>query len=171
MISPYNLEEVVRQVVASMGTQQCNSKQDNYDCGNISIDDYPLGEKRTDLLRTPRGISYDDITLENVINGKIKAEDLRISSETLKIQAVIAERAGRKFFAENLYKAAELTRIPDDRIIEIYNSLRPHRSTKTELLNIAAELEDDYQAKRCANYVREAAEVYEIRHLLKTAED
>ena len=34
--------------------------------------------------------------------------------------------------------------------LEIYNCLRPYRSTKQELLNIASELENKYQAQVCA---------------------
>ncbi len=37
----------------------------------------------------------------------------------------------------NFERAAELTAVPDDRILEIYNALRPYRSTKEELLAIA----------------------------------
>jgi propanediol dehydratase small subunit len=60
-----------------------------------------------------------------------------------------------------------MTRIPDDRVLEIYNALRPYRSTRKELLDIAAELETRYQARTCAAHVREAAEVYEKRGRLK----
>ncbi len=30
----------------------------------------------------------------------------------------------------NFERAAELTAVPDDRILEIYNALRPYRSTR-----------------------------------------
>ncbi len=56
-----------------------------------------------------------------------------------------------------------MTRIPDARVLEIYNCLRPYRSTKQELLDIASELENKYQAKICAGFVREAVQVYEKR--------
>jgi propanediol dehydratase small subunit len=45
--------------------------------------------------------------------------------------------------------------------------LRPYRSTKQELLNIALELESKYDARVCSALVREAAEVYEKRGRLK----
>ena len=48
-------------------------------------------------------------------------------------------------------------------------ALRPHRPTKEELLDIATELEEKYEAKANAVLVREAAEVYEQRGLLRTA--
>lgn len=60
----------------------------------------------------------------------------------------------------NFERAAELTAVPDDRILEIYNALRPYRSTKEELLAIADDLENRYQAKICAAFVREAAGLY-----------
>lgn len=48
-----------------------------------------------------------------------------------------------------------------------YNALRPYRSTKQELLDIAGELDGKYGAKTAASLVREAAEVYEKRGRLK----
>ena len=57
--------------------------------------------------------------------------------------------------------------IPDDRVLQIYNALRPFRSTKQELLDIADELESKYNAKINATLVREAAVVYEKRSRLK----
>ena len=60
------------------------------------------------------------------------------------------------------------TPIPDDRILQIYNSLRPFRSTKAELLQIADELENKYGALINAALVREAAEVYEKRKKLRS---
>ena len=71
--------------------------------------------------------------------------------------------AGRPPLAGNLRRAAEMTRIPDARVLEIYNALRPYRSSKQQLLDIAEELDSQYQATICAAHVREAAEVYE-RH-------
>ena len=67
----------------------------------------------------------------------------------------------------NFRRAAEMTRIPDERILEIYNCMRPHVSTKEELLAIAEELEEKYDAKINAALVKEAAEVYENRGMLK----
>jgi propanediol dehydratase small subunit len=69
--------------------------------------------------------------------------------------------------AANLRRAAEMTRIPDARLLEMYNALRPYRSTKQELLHMAEELETRYQAKVCGALVREAAEVYDKRGRLK----
>ena len=52
-------------------------------------------------------------------------------------------------------------------MLEIYNALRPYRSSKQELLDIANELENQYGAVICAGFVREAAENYERRKKLK----
>lgn len=130
--------------------------------------DYPLAEKRPDLVRTATGLSLADITLEKVKAGKISFDDIKIRPETLEYQAQIAEGVGRPNIAENLRRAAEMNRIPDERLLEMYDSLRPYRCTKQELLEMADELESKYQAQRCAAFVREAASVYQQRGRLKT---
>jgi propanediol dehydratase small subunit len=132
--------------------------------------DYPLGIKRQDLLFSPTGKSYNELTLDAALKGEVEATDLRISAETLRMQSEIAEDVGRKQLARNFRRAAELIAIPDTRILEIYNALRPRRSTKEELLNIARELEEKYGATENARLVREAADVYQRRGILKTIE-
>ncbi len=47
----------------------------------------------------------------------------------------------RHAVARNFRRAAELIAIPDERILAIYNALRPFRSSQAELLAIADELE------------------------------
>ena len=129
--------------------------------------DYPLAAKRPELLKTPTGKKLSDITLDKVISGEVTPQDVRIAPETLKMQAEIADGVGRMQFANNLRRAAELTAIPDKRILEIYNALRPYRSTKQELVAIAEEMENTYGAKINAAFVREAAGVYERRNRLR----
>lgn len=133
----------------------------------MSPKDYPLAIKRSDDIKTPTGKNFKDITLENILSGDIKPEDVRISPETLEMQAQIAEGMNREAIARNFRRAAELIKVPDDRILEIYNALRPFRSTKEELLTIAEELENVYGAKVNADFVREAVEIYEKRNKLK----
>jgi propanediol dehydratase small subunit len=128
--------------------------------------DYPLAARRPELLRTPTGKHLNDITMDAVLDGAIEPADLRISPDTLRLQARIADSVGRRQLAENFRRAAELTALPDDRVLEMYNCLRPRASTKQELLDIAAELENDYSAELCAALVREAAEVYQRRGIL-----
>lgn len=129
--------------------------------------DYPIYEKRPELIKTLTGKDIDEITIENILSGNISPEDCRISDNMLEYQAQIQESFGNKQVAENFRRAAEMTRIPDKRILEIYNSLRPNVSTKKELLDIADELEVQYDAKINAALVKEAAEVYEKRNMLK----
>ena len=132
--------------------------------------DYPLASKRPEIIKTPTGKNLEEITLENVMNGKVNPDDVRISPQTLEMQAQIAEDMNRDAIARNLRRAAELISIPDDRILEIYNALRPFRSSKEELLAIADELEHKYNAKVNADFVRESVEVYEERKKLRVEE-
>jgi propanediol dehydratase small subunit len=50
--------------------------------------------------------------------------------------------------------------VPEVRILEIYEALRPGRSSSAALLALAEELERNHQAARCARMIREAAETY-----------
>ena len=93
----------------------------------------------------------------------MSASVLRLSS----IRHRSRKARGAPHVATNLRRAAELTRIPDERVLEIYVALRPYRSTKAEMMAIAEELESKYSAKICAKFVREAADVYEKRGRLK----
>jgi len=129
--------------------------------------DYPLAQKRRELVKTATGKTLDDITLDAIMSGAVKAEEIRITPQTLEYQAQIAESISRPQLARNMRRAGELTNVPDERVLAMYNALRPNRSTKAELLAIADELESQYGAKVCANFVREAAGVYEARDVLK----
>ncbi|TYP55469.1 diol dehydratase small subunit [Thermosediminibacter litoriperuensis] len=171
MIDEKALEEIVRQVLEELGGHKKQAKAETKrDEGLDPKRDFPLSKKRPELLKSATGKNFSSITLEEALKGNIKAEDFRISSETLLMQAEIAEKVGRKQFANNLRRAAELSRVPDERILEIYNALRPYRSTKEELLAIADDLQNKYNAPTCAAFVREAAEVYERRRRLKGME-
>jgi len=129
--------------------------------------DYPLASRRPDLIKTPAGKSFQDVTLENLTLRKIDALEIRIRPETLELQAQIAETHGRPQLALNFKRAAELTRVPDEEVLKIYHALRPRRSTKEELLQMAKEIEKKYQAKINASFVREAVKIYERRGLLR----
>lgn len=132
----------------------------------VGATDYPLSSRRPELLRTPSGKTLDDITLQAVLDGNVTAEDLRITPETLELQAQIAEQTERSAMAANLRRAGELTRVPDERLLEMYAALRPHASTRQQLLDIAQELEQQHDAPVNAELVREAADVYERRDML-----
>ena len=132
--------------------------------------DYPLGTRRPDLVRTPSGLPLVELTLEALRGGRLFAGDMRATDETLLRQAAVAGARGRTQLAENLARAAELTTVPDDVILEIYTALRPHRSTAAELEAWAERLATDYGAPRVAAFVREAKAAYVERGLLATAE-
>ncbi len=157
-ISPELVKEAVKRVVIALSESSKNSPEQ----ASKGLDpkrDYPLAQKRPDLVQTATGLGLGDITLDKITNRKINFEDVKIRPETLEYQAQIAEACGRPQLASNIRRAAELTRISDERVLEIYEALRPYRSTKKELLDIAAELESRYQARICAALVREAAAV------------
>ena len=124
--------------------------------------EYPLGTSRPDLVRTPGGISLDELELHG---ERVTAAELRATPETLRLQAKIARDAGRAQLADNLLRAAELAPLPDETILAIYTALRPRRSTAAELEAWAAELESR-DAPASAVFVREAAQVYAERGLL-----
>lgn len=162
------LEKMVKEVMASLaGNNSVNNEVSPKNTNRVNRQDYPLSIKRADLVKSATGKKLEDITIENVMSGKIGAEDCRIAPETLEMQAQIAESIGRHSFARNLRRAAELIAVPDTRVLEIYNALRPYRSTKAELLAIADELANKYNAKVNAQLVKEAAELYEKRDRLR----
>lgn len=162
------LEDMIREAILAMteGAPRSSSTEAPV-LGEVGVSDYPLSEKKPHIIRSSTGKSFDEFTIENVMSGKIGADDCRIAPETLKMQAAIAEGDGRKTFADNLRRAAELIAVPDNRILEIYDKLRPYRSTKEELLGIASELEEKYGAYINGALVREAADLYEKRGRLK----
>lgn len=122
--------------------------------------DYPLGTMRPELVRTPGGSALDELSLHGA-----EAAELRATPETLRLQADVARAAGRTQLADNLVRASELARLPDDTILEIYTALRPGRSTAAELEGWAERLERG-DAPESAAFVREAARVYAERGLL-----
>jgi propanediol dehydratase small subunit len=134
----------------------------------LSIADYPLAEKRPEVVRGKRGKDFDEITLEAMLEDRVTLEDLRITSAALRQQAEIARAAGRDTLAANFERGAELVDVPQDTIMRIYELLRPGRAQSPgELLAAARELRDQYGAKGIAAFVEEAAAVYERRGLFK----
>jgi propanediol dehydratase small subunit len=132
----------------------------------LTRDDYPLSINRPDLLHTPTGKPITALTMDAVVSGELSAEDLRISPETLLLQAEIADASGRPQLAGNFRRAAEMTGIPDAEVLAMYNALRPRASPVEALAELADRLETTYSAPVCAALVREAAEVYGRRDLL-----
>ena len=121
--------------------------------------DYPLGSRRPDLVETPSGLALDEVTLESARAGTLVAGDVRATPATLRRQADVARAAGRRQLADNLDRAAELTGVPDDQLLEIYTALRPGRSSAAELEEWAVRLEG-WGAPLTAAFVRAAAAAY-----------
>ena len=132
----------------------------------LGVFDYPLAEKRPELIEGRRGKRLDDITLDNVVAGEVEMDDLRITPAALRMQAEIARAAGRPMLAENFERAAEMVDVPQDFLMQVYELLRPGRAKdKTPLLAAAARLRRDFGAERIARFVEEAAVIYERRGL------
>jgi propanediol dehydratase small subunit len=132
----------------------------------LTAEDYPIAEKRPELVEGARGKKLEDITLASVVAGKITMEDLRIMPGALLQQAAIARAVGRDALAANFERASEMTRLPQPTIMEVYELLRPGRSpSKQALLDQARRLREDFAAERLAAFLEEAAEIYERRRL------
>ncbi len=128
--------------------------------------DFPLSERKPEILFTPTGKAIEEITMENLLAGKITEEDCRISETTLEYQAQISESAGNPQMALNFRRAAELTRFSDEEVLTIYEAIRPYRSTKEELEQIADDLERK-GAHINSHFIKEAIAIYEKRKKLK----
>ena len=126
---------------------------------------YPLMEQEAGELRAASGRPADAIGLATL--GALSPDDLQISAETLRAQAAVAYEAGFTQLAENLTRAAELTAVPNDELLRMYEIMRPGRSTYEQLQEMATTLETRYAAVTTAAMVREAAAVYRQRNLLK----
>lgn len=127
--------------------------------------DYPMAKINPDKIFTPAGKNIKDITFDGLESGDIKPDDCRTSASSLMAQADIARASGNTHVAENFERAAELIDVDSDRLIEIYNSLRPYRSTEEELNDIVKELIEKYDAIKCAKFVKEA--IYALKNSSK----
>jgi propanediol dehydratase small subunit len=129
---------------------------------------YPVGEKQPDRVRTRNGHPLRNLTLENLLAGNVTASDFAITAEGLRLQAAIAEQAGRPNLAQNLRRGSELVAIPDTVLLEVYELLRPGRAQSAEGLRAAAnQLRDSYGANETAALLEEAALVYERRSIFR----
>ena len=115
-------------------------------------------------IRALSGKPVPSLTLDAIRAGEIGVADLRIHPDTLERQAVVANKHGNPQLAQNLRRAAELTRLPDDEVLAIYEALRPGRSSATQLTALAGSLADR-GLPLCADLVAEAADVYARRGL------
>ena len=124
-------------------------------------------ESGADVRRKQRAVDVADITLDNVRLGKISADDLTIRRDTLLQQARTAEAEGYPQLARNFRRAAELTALPNDVLLAAYEKLRPYRASYFELLSLSQEIAARYDAPETGEYIRQAAEAYRDKGLLK----
>lgn len=134
----------------------------------FTLNDYPIAEMRPDSVRARSGKPLPDITLDAVVAGDITMADLAIHPDTLLRQAEIARAAGRPTLAQNFERAAELVDVPQDLVMQAYEILRPGRArSKDDILTLATTLRTTYAATRIADFMAEAAEVYDKRGLFR----
>jgi propanediol dehydratase small subunit len=128
------------------------------------MSNYPLIDQAGEL-HAASGRPLNEVTLDAL--DELSIADVQISPATLRAQAEIARQAGFRQLATNLARAAELTAVPNTELLRMYELLRPQRASHAELLELAEDLEQRYQAVENAQMVREAAQVYQSRGLLK----
>lgn len=122
---------------------------------------------KKNTIHTFSGRSIDELNVQGILSGELTAEDFRIHGERLNHQAKVADEAGYTQLAGNLRQAAELTHMSNEEILEIYNTLRPRRTSYTEMIDMADRLENERKAHLTASLLREAAEVYLKRGIVK----
>jgi propanediol dehydratase small subunit len=125
---------------------------------------YPLAEHGRDQARTSSGRAVSEITLDAVVRGDVTADEIRVSPDVLRQQADFAQAGGNPQLADNLRRGAELVAFSDEELLELYESLRPGRSSALELEELAQRL-DAREAVLCAALVREARGAYVRRGL------
>jgi propanediol dehydratase small subunit len=107
-----------------------------------------------------------DVTLDSIRLGEVTMDDVTIHPDTLVRQAQVARDHANPQLAENLLRAAELTLIPDDEVLAMYEALRPGRSTTDELRALSVSL-SERGAPRTAALINEAADAYARRGIAK----
>jgi len=119
-----------------------------------------------DIRKAQPRLAPEAITIEAVRQGAVGPEDIAIRRETLAAQARQAEAEGYPQLARNFRRAAELTQVPNDVLMQTYDRLRPYRATYYELIALAQELAARYDAPETGDYIRQAAEAYRAKGLL-----
>ena len=112
------------------------------------------------------GRESTELTADRLARNELHADDVRIHPDTLRRQAALAELHDNPQLGANLRRAAELALLSEEEVLRLYEALRPHRASGEELEALAGRL-DAVPAPRNAALVREAAEVYARRGLLR----
>ena len=130
--------------------------------------DYPIAETQPSKVKGKRGIALSELTMDAVLEGRVALEDLQITPEALLKQAEIAKSVGRTTLSDNFERAAEMNKLPNSEVMEIYELLRPGRAgSKSTLLEAAQKIRSRYSAEGLAEFIEEAAEFYDKRGLFK----
>ena len=130
--------------------------------------DYPIAETQPSKVKGKRGIALSELTMDAVLEGRVALEDLQITPEALLKQAEIAKSVGRATLSDNFERAAEMNKLPNSEVMEIYELLRPGRAgSKSTLLEAAQKIRSRYSAEGLAEFIEEAAEFYDKRGLFK----
>jgi len=130
--------------------------------------DYPIAETQPSKVKGKRGIALSELTMDAVLEGRVVLEDLQITPEALLKQAEIAKSVGRTTLSDNFERAAEMNKLPNSEVMEIYELLRPGRAgSKSTLLEAAEKIRSRYLAEGLAEFIEEAAEFYDKRGLFK----
>ena len=135
---------------------------------STAADLYPASEKQAERIRTPGGHRLSELTLDNVLAGKLSARDIGITAGALRLQGEVARAVGRSRLAENFERGAELTKVSQDDLLTTYELLRPGRAReKQDLLDLARRYREEHAAPNVARLIEEAAEIYELRGLFR----
>ena len=67
----------------------------------------------------------ETVTLDSVRQGLVTMGDLSIHPDTLERQAQVAEEHANPQLAANFRRAAELTALADQEVLDLYEALRP----------------------------------------------
>lgn len=94
-VTPEMIAEAVRKAMESLAeTNGTTTTVTKPATGKLDAKkDYPLAQKRPDLVRSATGLTLEEITLEKAASGKLTFDNVKIRPETLEYQAQIAESA------------------------------------------------------------------------------
>lgn len=129
--------------------------------------DYPLFDEHPEVIKAYSGKKINDINMDNLLKGELSSDDARIHKDILLIQSEIANSAGQTQVAQNLKRAAELTVVPDDLILHIYDLIRPYHGSYDEIVEAASILRNKYDATINSEFLLEAASILKDRKKLK----
>ena len=105
-----SVELLVKQILEQMNRSETSApsfSSSNQD--EATANDYPIAKKHPDWIKIGDNKKFEDVTLENILSGRISSQDLRIKPEILIKQGEIAKNSGREAIQYNFSRAAELS--------------------------------------------------------------